>query len=72
MAASRNSGSSIIFCLMLLETFALYVGVKVRELPHALEQYLPCLENVAEHVGQILAGYFRWRFSGIMCVKMGV
>lgn len=64
-AACLNSGSSFIFLRTPRLIFALYVGVKVRTLPQARQQYLPCLANGLVHVGQILVGYFRWRFSGI-------
>jgi len=57
------------FCFSAFDTFALYVGVNVRELPHAREQYLPCLVNVTEHVGQIFGGYIRVRLVGMAIVE---
>ena len=41
----------------------------MRELPHAREQYLPCLANVIEHVGQIFSGYIRVRLVGMAIVE---
>jgi hypothetical protein len=66
---SLYSGSSIIFWRILLLIFALSVAVNTRALPHALEQNLPCLLNVTEHVGQILGGYIRWRLVGMAIVE---
>ena len=66
---SLYSGSSIIFWRILLLIFALSVVVNVRALPQAREQYLPCLENVTAHVGQILGGYIRWRLVGMAIVE---
>ena len=63
------SGSSIIFCFSAFDTFALYVGVNVRELPHAREQYLPCLANLIPHVGQFFSGYIRVRLVGMAIVE---
>ena len=70
--ACLYSGSSIIFWRSAFDTFALYVGVKTRELPQARQQYLPCLANTFWHVGQVFSGYFRTRFLAVMMVKMRV
>jgi hypothetical protein len=55
----------MVFWRILLLIFALSVAVYVRELPHAREQYLPCLANLIPHVGQFFSGYIRVRLVGM-------
>jgi hypothetical protein len=63
------SGSSAIFFRTPRDIFALYVGVNVRELPQARQQYLPCCLNSLPQVKQFFSGYFLTRFSGMRLWK---
>ena len=64
-AACLNSGSSVIFLRTPRDIFALYVGVNVRTLPQARQQYFPCCLNSLPQVKQFFSGYFLTRLVGI-------